>query len=154
MERILRKRTNQKYRYTLYKIPLKEDNFSTKDDMLINPKHVQVSLYHKEFSFKALFYQKVVTHVYILSISNCRHIWQAYTDSGNPTETSIKTSVLLYRDMPVISFDILYLSGLSSDPSNETEVKVVSSFPSFVYEERELERGWMTWSGNSKFAKT
>ena len=76
-----------------------------------------------------------------------RHTWRAYTDRKTPTETYIKTSVLAYTDSRVVTFDVEYVTGLTN---NEDKVDVVSSFPSFVYEEGELERGWMTWSGNSK----
>ena len=79
-----------------------------------------------------------------------RHTRRAYIDRRNPSSTYLTTSVLTYKDLPVISFDVVYVSGLTNSFDDESDVKIASSFPSFVYEDGELERGWMTWSRTSE----
>ena len=80
-----------------------------------------------------------------------RHRWTAGNGS---TEAVLETSVLIYEDVPVVSFDVEYVSGLSSGVSVGDKNSTLSSFPSFVVERGSVERGWMTWSGNSKYPKT
>lgn len=57
---------------------------------------------------------------------------------------------MVYKDVSVVVFDIIYTTGLTnaSDPGNGEGT--LSSFPSLAVEEGEVERGWMTWSGNSQ----
>ena len=62
----------------------------------------------------------------------------------------VETAVLVYQEMSAVAFDIVYLTGLSNASDPEKGDGVLSSFPSFVVEEGTVERGWMTWSGNSK----
>lgn len=63
----------------------------------------------------------------------------------------IETAVNVYRDVPVVVFDLVYITGLTnaSDPLAKEE-GTLSSFPSFYVEDGEVEKGWMTWSGNSE----
>ena len=62
----------------------------------------------------------------------------------------METSVLIYDDLPVVSFDVEYVSGLVNHFYDEGEIGTISTFPSFIVEKGEVDRGWMTWYGNSK----
>jgi hypothetical protein len=65
---------------------------------------------------------------------------------------TIKTAIYTYPDTPgVVSFDITFDFNLFSYKHSESSwTGVISSFPSFVVEQGNVERGWMTWSGNSE----
>ena len=67
---------------------------------------------------------------------------------SGPAEIKLETAILEYYFAPVIAFDIVYLTSLSNSGSEMDGV--LSSFPAFVLEEGETERGWFTWSGNSE----
>lgn len=56
--------------------------------------------------------------------------------------------MIIYEEENAVSFDVVYISGLSdaADPQGEG---ALSTFPSFVIEEGPERKGWMTWSGNS-----
>ena len=55
-----------------------------------------------------------------------------------------------YANEPVIVFDITYLTGLTGSSLAGILNATVSSFPLFVVEENVLERGYLTWAGNSE----
>ncbi len=77
-----------------------------------------------------------------------RHAWKPAELVGTPY---IETSILTYEDVPVVSYDIEYSSGLGNSFYKEDDLMTISTFPSFVVENSPLQkRGWMTWSGNSK----
>ena len=56
-----------------------------------------------------------------------------------------------YEVHPVVTFDIVYIKGLTKAADPDNDKGTLSTFPSFVVEEGKLERGWMTWSGNSEW---
>lgn len=78
-----------------------------------------------------------------------RFTWGGFS-SGTPTNLAVETTVLVYQDVSVVVFDVVYLTGLTnaSDPSNGEGT--LSTFPSFYVENNAVEKGWMTWSGNSE----
>ncbi len=79
-----------------------------------------------------------------------RFTWTAYENTSTATEVTIETSVSVYDKSPVVVFDVVYLKGLSKSADPDNDKGVLSTFPSFVVEAGKVDRGWMTWSGNSK----
>jgi len=63
---------------------------------------------------------------------------------------TIETLVSVYDSIPVVTFDIVYIKGLTKAADPDTNDGVLSTFPSFVVEAGKVERGWMTWSKTSK----
>ena len=85
----------------------------------------------------------------LCTLSISRYTLTGYSNSTTPTKLKVVIMVSTYNDEPVTVYDVVYLSGLSnaSDPDGKG---ALSTFPSFYVEEGTEERGWMTWSGNSK----
>lgn len=78
-------------------------------------------------------------------------MWAGHSSNTSDTELKIETAVLVYDFLPVVAFDIVYLTAVTNNGSESDKTEgVLSSFPSFVLEEGDVKRGWMTWSGNSE----
>jgi len=80
-----------------------------------------------------------------------RCTWTAYQNKTTPTNVDMETMVSVYDKFPVVTFDIVYLKGLTKAADPDSDKGTLSTFPSFVVEAGSLERGWMTWSGSSEF---
>ena len=80
-----------------------------------------------------------------------RFTWEGYSDEKTPANFVIETSINVYRNGPVVYFSLLYTSGLAKASIPDDPTQTVSTFPSFIVEEADLKRGYLTWAGNSKY---
>ena len=94
-----------------------------------------------------LYYDKVICYHY----NHYRLSWQAFTDDNSPTNIQVETSVSIYRDNPIALFSIVYTNGLTNASIPNTSNQALSTFPSFVIEDMDMKRGYLTWSGGRKF---
>ena len=63
----------------------------------------------------------------------------------------MQTVTYTYPDISdLFTFEIVYVSGLSSSAIANTTDQTISTFPSFVIEESNMQRGWLTWHDNSR----
>ena len=76
--------------------------------------------------------------------------WQAFSDEKTSLNVKVETSVSVYRDEPVIYFSIVYTSGLTNASIPNTSNSVLSTFPSFVVEEANMKRAYLTWFSGRK----
>ena len=85
----------------------------------------------------------------------CSHSvdWEGYKDvSTADSNVKVQTTTYMYPDIPdLIAYETVYVSGLSSSAIANTTDQTISTFPSFVIEENNMQRGWLTWSGGSEF---
>ena len=63
-------------------------------------------------------------------------------------DIKVQTCVSVYRDEPVVYFSIVYTTGLTKA---NTSKGVLSTFPSFIVEDANMKRGYVTWFGGRKF---
>ena len=76
--------------------------------------------------------------------------WQAYSDENTPVKVQFKTTVKVYADEPMALFSIEYTNGLANASVPNTGDQTLSSFPSFLLEEKDMKRGSLTWARGSK----
>ena len=62
----------------------------------------------------------------------------------------VKTIVNVYHEEPVVYFTIEYTNGLTKASIPDTNDHTLSSFPSFVLEETEMNRASLTWARGSE----
>lgn len=79
-----------------------------------------------------------------------RFTWQAFSGVNTPMNVKVETSVNIYKDEPVILFSIVYANGLTNASISNTSNSVLSTFPSFVVEDANMKRGYLTWFGGRK----
>lgn len=60
------------------------------------------------------------------------------------------TSIRVYDEIPAAVFTITYLTGATNTSIPSVNDRSISSFPSFVLEDGEVDRGYLSWSGNSE----
>jgi hypothetical protein len=96
------------------------------------------------------------------SFSSNQYGWKA---TGGASNLVFRTSISVYDEFPAVEFTIVFLDKatntnistyvnrtLSTNTNISTYVnRTLSTFPSFVIEEGPVERGYVTWSGNSNF---
>jgi len=80
-----------------------------------------------------------------------RFTWTAYKNKGTPTAVTLETAINVYNESPVVTFDIIYIKGLTNSSDPKSKKGALSTFPSFVMEDSKVELGWMTWAGTSEF---
>ena len=69
-------------------------------------------------------------------------------------EVKVETSVSVYRDKPIALFSIVYTGGLTDASIPNTSSQTLSTFPSFVIEEKaEMNRGYLTWCKGRKYCR-
>ena len=93
----------------------------------------------------------LIVSVFICLAHLSRVTWKAYKNKTSPSVLTLETSISMYDSIPVVVFDTVYIDGLTeaADPTNDKGT--LSTFPSFVVEATKMvDRGWMTWSGNSE----
>ena len=74
--------------------------------------------------------------------------WKA---SGGASSLQIQTFVNIYDRVPVVEFGLAFVGRATNTNISNYVNRTLSSFPSFVVEEGEVERGYLTWSGNSEY---
>ena len=63
---------------------------------------------------------------------------------------TLETVINVYNEFPVVTFDIIYINGLTNASDPKSKKGTLSTFPSFVVEAGKVEKGWMTWAGTSE----
>ena len=79
-----------------------------------------------------------------------RFIWQAFSADNSPTNIKIETSVQVYRNKPIVYFTIDYISGLTNASIPGVINQALSSYPSFILEDGDMKKGFVTWSKGRK----
>jgi len=91
-------------------------------------------------------------YLFVLLIFHPRLTWKAYQNKSSASVLTLETSISVYDKIPVVVFDIVYIDGLTKAADPASGEGTLSTFPSFVVEaEKSMDRGWMTWSGNSEW---
>ena len=75
--------------------------------------------------------------------------WKAV---GGASSLSFMTFISVYEDMQAVAFTIVFLDKATNTNISNYVNQTLSTFPAFVIEEGSVERGYVTWSGNSKCA--
>ena len=96
------------------------------------------------------FYYTLNTRLSKLICHNSRFTWQAFSDESTSLDVKIETRVSVYRDEPVVYFSLVYTSGLTKASMANVSTSVLSTFPSFVVEDANMKRGYVTWFGGRK----
>ena len=79
--------------------------------------------------------------------TNYHYFWQA---KGGASKLALTTLISVYEKVPAVLFTIGFM-GETTNTNIGTNVNgTISTFPSFVIEEGPVERGYVTWSGNSE----
>ncbi len=85
------------------------------------------------------------------SFASYQYTWKAQSDKNTTKATlEVLTMVNVFKDIPVVLFEAIFLSGASNTSIANVTDRSISSWPSFVVEETGVERGFLTWSGSSK----
>ena len=79
-----------------------------------------------------------------------RFTWQAFSDESTSLDVKIETCISVYRDEPVVYFSLVYTSGLTKASIANVSTNVLSTFPSFIVEDANMNRGYLTWFGGRK----
>ena len=82
------------------------------------------------------------------SFSSYGYTWRAV---GGASSLSFRTVVSLYDEFPAALFSVVFLTKATETNIGTAVNSVLSTFPSFMIEEGPVERGYVTWSGNSEF---
>ena len=80
-----------------------------------------------------------------------RFTWQAFSADNSPTNIKIETSVQVYRNKPIVYFTIDYISGLTNASIPGVINQALSSYPSFILEDGDMKKGFVTWSKGRKY---
>ena len=67
-----------------------------------------------------------------------------------PGEFQFETFIKVYNKIDVLTFGHKFISGAEKAATDSAD-EVVSSFPSILVEDSSLERGYVTFEGNSKY---
>ncbi len=62
----------------------------------------------------------------------------------------VATYVNVYDDVPAVLFDLQYLGGVSGASIPGVSNGTIAGWPSFVVEETDVDRGYLSWSGSSE----
>lgn len=75
--------------------------------------------------------------------------WKTTSDSS---DLHFLTSIDVYDEVPVVGFSLVLLDDATNTNIGQfTYNQTLSTFPSFVIEDGPVERGYVTWSGNSEY---
>jgi hypothetical protein len=72
--------------------------------------------------------------------------WQAKGASS----PALTTMVSVYEQVPAVLFVLVFNDKATNTNTSSNVNSTLSTFPSFVIEEGPVERGYVTWSGNSE----
>ena len=75
-------------------------------------------------------------------------LWH-YQYHDKPGEFQFETFIKVYDKINVITFGHKFISG-AEEAATDSADEVVSSFPSILVEGRSMDRGYVTFQGNSK----
>ena len=73
--------------------------------------------------------------------------WQA---TGGASNLALTTMVSVYETVPAVLFVLVFKDKATNTNISNNVNGTLSTFPSFVIEEGPVERGYVTWSGNSE----
>ena len=73
--------------------------------------------------------------------------WKA---TGGASTLEILTYINVYDKLPAAVFALVYLDKATNTNISNYVNRTVSSFPSFVIEDGPVDRGYVTWAGNSE----
>ena len=73
--------------------------------------------------------------------------WQA---TGGASNLALTTMVSVYETVPAVLFVLVFEDKATNTNISNNVNGTLSTFPSFVIEEGPVERGYVTWSGNSE----
>ena len=73
--------------------------------------------------------------------------WQA---KGGASSLAFRTNINVYDQVPAAVFSIVFMDKATNTNISTNVNGTISTFPSFVIEEGPVERGYLTWSGNSE----
>lgn len=71
---------------------------------------------------------------------------------GGASSLDFTTLINVYENVPTVVFTIVFLDKATNTNISNYVNRTLSTFPSFVIEESPVERGYVTWSGNSEYA--
>ena len=81
------------------------------------------------------------------TFSSYQYEWKAV---GGDSTLRFMTVISVYDEVPAVLFDVVFLDKATNTNISDCLNLTLSSFPSFVIENGPVERGYVTWSGNSK----
>ena len=73
--------------------------------------------------------------------------WKA---TGGASTLRFATIIAVYDEVSAALFTVVFLDKATNTNISDSVNGTLSTFPSFVIEEGPVERGYVTWSGNSK----
>ena len=73
---------------------------------------------------------------------------------GGDSTLRFLTVITLYDEESAVTFDLTFLDKATNTNISDCVNLTLSRFPSFVIEDGPVERGYVTWSGNSKYLCT
>ena len=76
-----------------------------------------------------------------------------WTAVGGDSTLRFLTVITVYDEVPAVTFDLTFLDKATNTNISDCANLTLSRFPSFVIEDGPVERGYVTWSGNSKCAR-
>lgn len=75
--------------------------------------------------------------------------WKAVNGSSIP---HFLTAINVYNEVPAVLFSLVLIDkATNTNIGKSTYNQTLSTFPSFVIEDGPVERGYVTWSGNSEY---
>ncbi len=81
----------------------------------------------------------------------CSVDWEGYKNSSAANELKIQTLSYKYENIPdLFAFECVFVNGLKGASIADKLDQTLSTYPSVIIEEAGMERGWLTWAGNSE----
>ena len=78
------------------------------------------------------------------------YLYTYYEYRDKTAEFQFRTFIKVYEKIDVIVFGHKFISGAEKTATDSAD-SVISSFPSFLVEDSSLERGYLTFEGNSEY---
>ena len=73
--------------------------------------------------------------------------WEPFTLPG----PQLQTLSYKYSDIPdLFAFECVFVNGLKGASIADVQNQTLSTYPSLIIEEAGMDRGWLTWAGNSQ----
>ncbi len=73
--------------------------------------------------------------------------WEPSTTAG----PRLQTLSYKYSDIPdLFAFECVFVNGLKGASVADVFNQTLSTYPSLIIEKADMERGWLTWAGNSE----
>lgn len=83
------------------------------------------------------------------SFTDYQYEWKT---TSNSSSLRLLTSIVVYDEVPAVLFSLVLLDkATNTNIGHLTYNQTLSTFPSFMIEDGPVERGYVTWSGNSKY---